>query len=142
MHFIYSVDLGIFIIVSGRDYDDRGYQHGDFINVYGRYRQKNQLRNGRFIFTRYFEGRDEEDHPDYDFMVNQSFEFDDVEIVYDEMAWVMRRKNGGKPLAWTSPTTAMHPPHCNWITVNGIDRDIKVRRLVPPGKRTVTEDLL
>ena len=140
---MFLVDCGAFIVVDGPDIDERDIvEWGPFVHVFGSYRQKNgRLVNGRFLYTRKFEGAGDRDHPDYDKRRydndEEDSDYDDVEILYDGSCWVMRRERGGPPLIWSSPTDAFFPPRSKWITAKGVNRQIVVRHAEPPGKKTL-----
>jgi len=125
-----SVNFGCFIKVDGPEHDYQESQNeGEYVRVYGCYRQKNRLYNQRFAFTRQYYGAGDETHSNFD---ERRSQFNaDVEIVYDGMTWVMRRSGGGPPLAWTPPTSAFQPPHGGWITEDGIV-GITISRKSPP----------
>ena len=133
--FYFSVNFGCFIKVDGPEHDYQESQNeGEYVRVYGCYRQKNRLYNQRFAFTRQYYGAGDETHSNFD---ERRSKFNaDVEIVYDGMTWVMRRSGGGPPLAWTPPTSAFQPPHGGWITEDGIV-GITISRKSPPGKRDI-----
>ena len=129
------MDYSVIVTVLGPDYDPEvSDSDGAYLNAYGRYRQQNRLYNDRFVFGRGYFGANDPRHPDFDDMTQVPYDFE-VEIVYDGMAWVMRRTDDERPLIWTPSTTALHPPFSGWITEDGVNREITLTRKVPPGEK-------